>query len=159
MTGVQTCALPIWSLSLLQGIFPTQGSDPGLPHGRRILYQLSHKKSSIQHPYGCPKLLPSKHPCLILPLPWSPTFSKWSLESIFSCYLSATYPSICKIFWLYCFHPAQATITFTLLVITVVPNRILLSSAVYSRQNNRLDLIKLCHFSSPNPAMISHFSE
>ena len=30
-------------LSLLQGIFPTQGSNPGLPHCRRILYQLSHK--------------------------------------------------------------------------------------------------------------------
>ena len=27
----------------LQGIFPTQGSNPGLPHCRRILYQLSHK--------------------------------------------------------------------------------------------------------------------
>ena len=132
----------VGSLSLLQWIFPTQGSNPGLPHCRRILYQLSHKESTIQHPYGCPKQLPSKHSCLILPLPWSPTFSKWSLESIFSCYLSATYPSICKICWLYCIHPAQATITFSLLVIAVVPNRLLLSPAVYSQQNNRLDLIK-----------------
>ena len=33
------------SLSLLQGIFPTQGLNPGLPHGRQILYQLSHKGS------------------------------------------------------------------------------------------------------------------
>ena len=33
------------SLSLLQGIFPTQGSKPGLPHCRRILYQLSHQGS------------------------------------------------------------------------------------------------------------------
>ena len=31
------------SLSLLQGIFPTQGLNPGLPHCRQILYQLSHK--------------------------------------------------------------------------------------------------------------------
>ena len=30
------------SLSLLQGIFPTQGSNPALLHCRRILYQLSH---------------------------------------------------------------------------------------------------------------------
>ena len=30
-------------LSLLQGIIPTQGSNPGLPHCRQILYQLSHK--------------------------------------------------------------------------------------------------------------------
>ena len=30
------------SFSLLQGIFPTHGSNSGLPHCRRILYQLSH---------------------------------------------------------------------------------------------------------------------
>ena len=33
------------SLSLFQGIFPTQGLNPGLPYCRRILYQLSHKGS------------------------------------------------------------------------------------------------------------------
>ena len=32
-------------LSLLQGIFPIQGSNPGLLHCRQILYQLSHKGS------------------------------------------------------------------------------------------------------------------
>ena len=31
------------SLSLLQGIFPTQGSNPGLPHCRQILYQPQRK--------------------------------------------------------------------------------------------------------------------
>ena len=31
--------------SLLLRIFPTQGSNPGLPHRRWILYQLSHKGS------------------------------------------------------------------------------------------------------------------
>ena len=35
----------VGSLSLLQGIFPTQGSNSGLLHCRRILYQLSHKGS------------------------------------------------------------------------------------------------------------------
>jgi len=30
----------VGSYSLLQGIFPTQGLNPGLPHCRRILYQL-----------------------------------------------------------------------------------------------------------------------
>ena len=35
----------VGSLSLLQGIFTTQGSNSGLPHCRRILYQLSHKGS------------------------------------------------------------------------------------------------------------------
>ena len=37
-TGVGSC-------SLLQGIFPTKGSNPGLPHCRRILYQLIHQRS------------------------------------------------------------------------------------------------------------------
>ena len=31
------------SLSFLQGIFPTQGSNPGPPYCRRMLYQLSHQ--------------------------------------------------------------------------------------------------------------------
>ena len=35
----------VGSLSLLHGIFPTQGLNPGLPHCRQILYQLSHKGS------------------------------------------------------------------------------------------------------------------
>ena len=35
----------VGSLSLLQGIFPTQSLNPGLPHCRWILYQLSHKGS------------------------------------------------------------------------------------------------------------------
>ena len=37
-TGVGSC-------SVLQGTFPTQGSNPGLPHCRRIIYQLSHEES------------------------------------------------------------------------------------------------------------------
>ena len=39
----------VGSLSLLQGIFPTQGSNPGLLYCRRILYQLSH--------HGSPRIL------------------------------------------------------------------------------------------------------
>ena len=41
--------------AFLQGIFPTQGWNPGLPHCREILYQLSHK--------GSPTC--SRHLCLI----------------------------------------------------------------------------------------------
>ena len=44
----------VGGLSLLQGIFPTQGSNPGLSHCRRILYQLNYRGSPnsiwlIQH--------------------------------------------------------------------------------------------------------------
>ena len=35
----------VGSLSLLHGIFPTQRSNPGVPHCRQTLYQLSHKQS------------------------------------------------------------------------------------------------------------------
>ena len=35
----------VGSLSFLQGIFPIHGLNPGLPHCRRILYELSHKGS------------------------------------------------------------------------------------------------------------------
>ena len=35
----------VGSLSLHQAIFPAEGSNPGLPHCRGIIYQLSHKGS------------------------------------------------------------------------------------------------------------------
>ena len=53
----------VCSLSLLQGIFPTQGSNPGLPHGRQILYQLSHKGSPrILEWVACPFFSGSSRP-------------------------------------------------------------------------------------------------
>ena len=39
----------VGGLSLLQGIFPTQDSNPGLPRYSQILYQLSQK--------GCPRIM------------------------------------------------------------------------------------------------------
>ena len=55
----------VGSHSLLQGIFPTQGSNPCLLHCRRILYQLSHKGSPtvmwVSHDYTCITSLPSPH--------------------------------------------------------------------------------------------------
>ena len=55
------------SLSLLQGIFPTQGSNPGLPHCRWILYQLSHKGSPrilewVAYPFSSRPSRPRNHP-------------------------------------------------------------------------------------------------
>ena len=57
----------VGSHALLQGIFLTQGSNPGLLHCRQILYQLSHQESPrilefIPSPYHfCPLLSPSLH--------------------------------------------------------------------------------------------------
>ncbi|KAB0353465.1 hypothetical protein FD755_023832 [Muntiacus reevesi] len=53
----------VGSLSLFQGIFPTQGLNPGLLHCRQILYQLSQQ--------GSPFYDPSRGPChcyLFLPV-------------------------------------------------------------------------------------------
>ena len=73
---------------LLQGIFPTQGSNPGLLHCRQTLYHLSHQGSPSYHYYDhyseqstnfaciCAKLLQS---CLILcdPMNCSPPGSSF----------------------------------------------------------------------------------
>ena len=43
----------VGSLSLLQGIFPIQGSNPGLPHCRWILYRLRHQGSPRKDSSKC----------------------------------------------------------------------------------------------------------
>ena len=45
----------VGSLSLLQGIFPTQGLNPGLLHCRQILYQLSHQGSPVSLSFSTKK--------------------------------------------------------------------------------------------------------
>ena len=49
----------VGSLSLLQGIFPTQESSRGLLHCRQILYQLSHKAGEALS--STQMILKSKH--------------------------------------------------------------------------------------------------
>ena len=53
----------VGSLSLLQGIFPTQGLNPGHLHCRWILYQLNHKGSPrilewVAYPFSSGSLWP-----------------------------------------------------------------------------------------------------
>ena len=44
--GILQARILEWvAVSFSRGSFPTQGSNPGLPHCRRIFYQLSHKWS------------------------------------------------------------------------------------------------------------------
>ena len=56
-TGVGSCFL-------LQGIFPTQGSNPGLSHCRQILYHLSHQGSPSSI-----RVVSSAYPRLLIFLP------------------------------------------------------------------------------------------
>ena len=46
IVGVEACGMIGYSHSLLQGIFLTQGSNPGLLHCRQILYHLSYQGNS-----------------------------------------------------------------------------------------------------------------
>ena len=53
----------VGSLSLLQGIFPTQGLNPGFLHCRQILYQLNHKGNPtilewVAYPFSSGSSLP-----------------------------------------------------------------------------------------------------
>ena len=43
--GILQARILEWSHSLLQGIFPTQGSNPGFLHCKQILYCLSPQRS------------------------------------------------------------------------------------------------------------------
>ena len=48
--GILQARILEWvAFSLFQGIFPTQGSNPGLPHCGQILYLLSHQGSPKGH--------------------------------------------------------------------------------------------------------------
>ena len=73
-------------LSLLQGIFPTQGSNPGLPYCRRVVYQLSHQGNpqSIYLPIYLPIYLLTTYLSICL----------WRYLSTLSVYLP-TYLSTC----------------------------------------------------------------
>ena len=64
----------VGSRSLFQGIFPTQGSNPGLLHYRRILYLLSHSIALKRYQFSsvaqlCPTLCdPMNHSLPGLPV-------------------------------------------------------------------------------------------
>ena len=67
------------SFSLLQGIFPTQGSNPGLPHCRQIFYQLSHD--------GSPRILEW------VAYPFSSRSSQHRSQTIVSCIAGRFFPN------------------------------------------------------------------
>ena len=64
--------------ALFQGIFPTQGSNLGLPHCRQILHQLSHQ-GSLYLPC-LPRFIPLRHHAT-LPTQWVLPYSSISPHS------------------------------------------------------------------------------
>ena len=87
----------VGSLSLLQGIFSTQGLNPSLPHCRQILYQLSLKGSP-----GPMVTLCLTFRCWTFPrwLHYFISSSLWAFQFLYilvdTCY--------CWCFWLYPFY-------------------------------------------------------
>ena len=79
------------SLSLLQGFFPIQGMNPGLPHCRQILYQLSHKGSPtilewVAYPFSSKSSWPRIQtgvPCIA-----GGFFTNWAIRDILVLLLS-----------------------------------------------------------------------
>ena len=85
----------VGSISLLQGIFPTQGSNPGLLHCRRILYQLSHKGSPrilewVAYPFSSRSSLPRNRTevsCTAVRL-----FTNWAIMEAQGCFKCQKHP-------------------------------------------------------------------
>ena len=71
----------VGSHSLLQGIFPTQGLNPGLQHCRWILYQLSHQEIWISKS----KLISENNWFSI----WSIKWQWWVKLELFNCFQSS----------------------------------------------------------------------
>ena len=68
---------------LLQGIFPTQGSNPGLPHCRQTLYPLSHQEAptiAVSYFRHVSFSFPSSLLCTYIHF-WSCTVWSWTTET------------------------------------------------------------------------------
>ena len=89
----------VGTLSLLQGIFSTQASNPGLPHCRQILYQLNHSGSPrvlewVAYPFSSTSSWPRNQTevaCIA-----GGFFTNWAIREAF--YL---YPIYAKWFWIF----------------------------------------------------------
>ena len=88
------------SLSLLQGFFPIQGMNPGLPHCRQILYQLSHKGSPtilewVAYPFSSGSSQPRNQTgvsCIA-----GGFFTRWAIREEAAVYVRATVNSSCPL--------------------------------------------------------------
>jgi len=82
----------VGSHSLLQGIFPNQGSKPGLPHCRLILYQLRHQGNP-------PRRIPD--PKLLLYAKWKRSkkmFDYYAFDFLMIAHMDPNWAHMDKIF-------------------------------------------------------------
>ena len=72
---------------LLQRLFPTQGSNPGLPHCGQIHYQLSHKRNPrilewVAYPFSSRSSWPRNQPRVSCIADWF--FTNWVMREAFA---------------------------------------------------------------------------
>ena len=108
------------SLSLLQGIFPTQGLNPGLPHCRWILYQLSHKGSPrilewVAYPVSSKPGSPASRDIFC-----SKGFSELPLGQWFSAFLTTVQSTYLIFYILFNTHMCNALMSFPLVYSTQI---------------------------------------
>ena len=113
----------VGSLSLLQRISPTQGSNPGIPHCRWILYQLNYQRSpTLCDPMDCNLPGSSVHRILQARIlewvaypfsrrcsqPKNPTgfscivgrfFTSWATRTIFFFNISSFFKKLFSLYW------------------------------------------------------------
>ena len=95
----------VGSLSLLQGIIPTQGSNPGLLHCRWILYQLSHKGSPrilewVAYPFSSRSSWPRNRTGVFCTA--GGFFTNWAVREawiVFMCFLILSESFLPFLFW------------------------------------------------------------
>ena len=82
--------------ALLQGIFPTQGSNPGLLHCRRILYHLRHQ--------GTPRILEQAAYPISRGTSW-PSWAKQKKSSLYNIVISIIsfriFSNLCKLHYVF----------------------------------------------------------
>ena len=122
----------VCSISLLQGIFPTQRSNPGLLHCRQILCQLSHKGSQrtlewVAYPFSRGSSWPrnqTRVSCVA-----GGFFTNWAMREALACYdpkdvgnlISVPLPFVNPAWWSassrfqYCWSLAWRILSITLL--------------------------------------------
>ena len=89
----------VGSFSHLQRIFPTQESNPGLPHCRWIFYQLSHKRSPrilewISYPFSSDLPDPGIEPgSPVLQADSLPTEISAPMKGVFYCWIISAWRS------------------------------------------------------------------
>ena len=115
------------SLFFLQGIFPTQGLNPGHPHCRRILYQLSHQGSPrILEAQEYPRIVGSLSLLQrIFPtqgLNWSLLHGMWILFQLSyqGTLVFMYFPTICKTYACLYYSQTQCVIVLLFIIIMTV---------------------------------------